>query len=125
MNMNDDMDDLDRALFALPLATPPDGLRAALFDATVFAAPRAVVAVAKPWELWAVGAALAVAAWLCAMLVAYKGFAAAFTTQIDLAIRAFTEPTTLAWLSAGLLLSALYWYVSDRNFRLPLRGARS
>jgi len=123
--MNDDMDDLDRALFALPLATPPDGLRAAILGATVFAPARVTVPIARAWEMWVGGIALAVAAWLCVALVAYKGFAAEFNANIDQTVRAFGEPSTIVWFAGGLVVTAALLYVSDRNFRLPLRGARS
>jgi hypothetical protein len=123
--MNDDMDELDRALFALPLATPPEGLRASILSATVFAPSRTFVAVARPWEMWVGGVALAVAAWLCIAIVAYKGFAAALSTDIDFAVRAFGEPSTLVWFALGFVVTASVWYVGDGNLRLPFRGARS
>ena len=63
--MNDDFDELDRALFALPLETPPPGLRESILNATVYAQARAALEpVARPWEAWLAGGALAVAVWL-------------------------------------------------------------
>ena len=58
MSDYDEHDDLDRALFALPLEEPPAGLRASILRATVFAGP----AVASPLgraETVGIGIALA------------------------------------------------------------------
>jgi len=125
--MNEDMDDLDRALFALPLATSPEGLRASILSATVFAPSREFVAVARPWEMWVGGVALAVAAWLCIAIVAFKGFAAALSVNIDLAFRAVGDPSTLVWFAFGCVVTASVWYVGDGNLRLrlPFRGVRA
>ncbi len=123
--MNDDMDDLDRALFALPLATPPQDLRASIFNATVNAMPRTFAPIFRTWEVWAAGAAVAVAAWLCIALVAYKGFAITFSDQIARAVQVFANPSALAWFALGCLFSAALWYGIDSKPRLPFRGARS
>jgi hypothetical protein len=124
--MNDDLDDLDRALFALPLETPPAGLRASILNATVYAeTARPVVSLARPWELWACGAALAVAAWLVFALITQRGFAATLSADIFLTVRPFAEPITLSWFAVGSVLAATLWYVGDATLRLPTRSARS
>lgn len=124
--MNDDFDELDRALFALPLEVPPPGLRQAILNATVFAQPRATSeSVVRPWEAWAVGGALGVAVWLVYALIAYKGFALAFTAETMATARAFAEPSTLVWLGAGAAVAAWLLFFNSFNLRLPLRGARS
>ena len=60
--MNDDFDELDRALFALPLEAPPPGLRQSILNATVYARAQAAAGPEiRTWELLAVGIALAAA----------------------------------------------------------------
>lgn len=53
-------DELERALFALPLEEPPAGLRERILAITV-ARPRFAFAA---WEIWLVGTLSAVAVWL-------------------------------------------------------------
>jgi hypothetical protein len=123
--MNDEFDDLDRALFALPLETPPPGLRASILNATIYArVPRPAPSLARPWELWACGVALAVATWLVVAIVTQRAFAAAFNADVYQAVRAFAEPTTLSWVAVGCVLAATIWYLGDTNPRLPTRSAR-
>jgi len=124
--MNDDFDDLDRALFALPLEAPPPGLRASILNATVYAPePRIAAALARPWELWACGAALAVADWLVASIVTQRAFASAFTADVLATVRPFAEPMTLSWIAVGFVLAATIWYLGDTTLRLPTRSVRS
>jgi hypothetical protein len=124
--MNDDFDDLDRALFALPLATPPPGLRASILNATVYAPKhRPATSLARPWEFWACGAALAVAAWLVAAIVTQRAFAAAFNADVLAVVRTFSDPTTFSWFAVGCVLAATIWYLGDTRLRLPTRSARS
>jgi hypothetical protein len=123
--MNDDFDELDRALFALPLETPPPGLRQAILNATIFAQQRVTTESAvRPWEAWAVGGAFAVAVWLVYALIAYKGFALAFTAETMATARSFAEPSTLVWLGAGAAVAAWLLFFNSLGLRLPLRGAR-
>jgi len=53
-------DELERALFALPLEEPPADLRSRILGATVYR-PRMIFRVA---EVWGLGTALAVMVWL-------------------------------------------------------------
>jgi hypothetical protein len=124
--MNQDFDDLDRALFALPLETPPPGLRESILNATVYAQARAALEpVARPWEAWLAGGALAVAVWLVFVLVADKGFAAALTSSALTVARAFAAPATVLWLGAGGAVAAWLLFFNSLGLRLPLGGARS
>jgi hypothetical protein len=124
--MNDDFDELDRALFALPLEAAPPGLRESILNATVYARARTV---AEPeirtWELWAVGIALAAAAWLIFSLLAYKGFAASFDADLLASGRALSNPSTLVWIGAGSAIAAWLSFLNATGLRLPLGGVRS
>jgi hypothetical protein len=85
-------DDLDRALFALPLAEPPSDLRARILAATVLAQPPAF----RMWELWLLGTLLGLAAWLCVDALQTGPHAVAAVT-----------PSTLFWFAVGL--SSVWW----------------
>ena len=54
-------DELERALFALPLEEPPRDLRKAILAATVYRPAFPV----KAWEMWVAATVVAVAVWLC------------------------------------------------------------
>jgi hypothetical protein len=129
--MNDDFDELDRALFALPLEEPPPGLRQSILNATIHAPARAALQpILRPWEASLAGAAVAVAVWLVYALVAYKGFAASFTDATFGILRAFSDPVTLAWLGLGAAIAAWLVFLNLSGLRLsrvrlPIRGARS
>jgi hypothetical protein len=97
-------DELDRALFNLPLAEPPAGLRASILASTIYA-PRAMM---RSWETIGIGVALALLAW---MVVGFatdgalaKAFAAPFASQL---VAALSNTTTLIWLSCGAAIAAL------------------
>jgi hypothetical protein len=124
--MNDDFDELDRALFALPLEAPPAGLRQSILNATIYAPVQvAVPPVVRPWEVSLVGGALAIALWLVYALVTDKSFGPAFTTSVVNFAHGFSDPTTLVWLGAGSAIAAWLVLFNAIAFRLPLRGARS
>jgi len=123
--MNDDFDELDRALFALPLEEPPPGLRRAILEATVFSQARVSAPAVRPWESLAAGTTLAIGAWLIFALIAYKGFAVAFNTEIVAAVQAFAAPNSLVWLGAGCAIAAWLTVLGSVRLRLPGRGARS
>jgi hypothetical protein len=53
-------DEIERALFALPLEEPPAGLHARILAATVHH-PRQIF---QAWEIWVIGTLLAVMVWL-------------------------------------------------------------
>jgi hypothetical protein len=129
--MNDDFDELDRALFALPLEEPPAGLRQSILNATIYApvqvaiAPVVVPPVVRPWEVSLVGGAVAIALWLVYALVTDKSFGPALTASVVNFARGFSDPTTLVWLGAGGAIAAWLVLFNAIVFRLPLRGARS
>jgi hypothetical protein len=106
--MNDDFDELDRALFALPLETPPPGMREAILRSTIGAGAR-VPAKTSPfstWDIVGLGTALAVGVWLLLLLVWDKAFDAMVTLNAVALVHAFGEPTTLLWLAAGGAVAA-------------------
>jgi hypothetical protein len=123
--MNDNFDDLDRALFALPLEEPPPGLRRSILEATIFSQARVAAPVVGPWESVAAGTMLAIGAWLIFALIAYKGFAVAFDAEIVGAMRALAEPASLMWLVSGCAIAAWLSFLGSLGLRLPVRGVRS
>ncbi|MEO6834545.1 MAG: hypothetical protein ABI231_01370 [Candidatus Tumulicola sp.] len=97
--MYDSADELDRALFALPLEEPPAELRASILTATAFrpAPPFSV------WEVAVLGALAAFTLWL-AVLIALGGGALFLNTVSTIASTvegALSNVTVLAWLAAG------------------------
>jgi hypothetical protein len=122
--MNDDMDDLDRAIFALPLETPPRGLREAILRATVYAEAIAPTAFGR-WEIAGIGGALALALWFVILTVADRSLAATFSAGVYDIARAFTDPTTLAWLATGGSIAVVASFVGGGMLRLPVRIKRS
>jgi hypothetical protein len=57
-------DELERALFALPLEEPPAGLRDRILAATV-ARPRLTF---RAWEIWLIGTLVALMVWLTVLV---------------------------------------------------------
>jgi hypothetical protein len=91
-------DELDRALFALPLEEPPQDLRASILAATIYRQPLTV----KPWEVWLLGALCAVLTWL--LLLVARGqspVVGSIATYVDEAVRLFSQPQTLFWIAVG------------------------
>lgn len=94
-------DELERALFALPLEEPPIDLRAGILAATVDR-PRLTF---RAWEIWAVGTLVAFMVWL-AFLVATSvpdiggQIARAMSYGVDRFAEAIT-PATVMWLGLG------------------------
>ncbi len=120
--MTDDYDDLDRAIFALPLSTPPEGLRAAILRATIYAP---VVRRTSPFsslEASTIGVALAIGVWLVAWLVADHHAASVFTTTVYATMLEIAEPSTAVWLAlGGAIATALNLEPLSRS---RLRGGR-
>ena len=105
--MNDDFDDLDRAIFALPLEAPPPDLRASILRATSGAPTPALSALLFTRnEIVGIGLALAIAAWLVLAAIADHRFATTVTTEAYAVLRELTEPTTLAWTTFGGAIAA-------------------
>jgi hypothetical protein len=99
--MDDDgADELDRALFALPLAEPPAGLRAAILRATVYAQPVATAAFGRT-ETIVIGVVLALAAWLLIACVANRALAAGLDALVLATVHGLTDTRTILWLGFG------------------------
>jgi hypothetical protein len=119
--MNDEyepLDDLDRAIFALPLEVPPPGLRASILQATIAPAPRVAPAF-RQWEIAAIGALAALGVWLALGLGTNRGFDEALTSGALAAGRAFADPQVLVWLLAGVVVAAI------GSLRLPQSPLRT
>ncbi len=105
--MTEDHDDLDRALFALPLATPPADLRAAILRSTIYSPSAAhACAIVAPFAFAArdiafIGAAIAVAVWLVVYAIFDPSFVSHAAANTGALVRSLLETQTLAWLAAG------------------------
>jgi hypothetical protein len=118
-----DSDDLDRALFALPLAEPPAGLRAAILRSTIFAPVEPASALAMG-EIVAIGAALAVAAWV-AMIAAFDPASVArVLSGLGNALRSPAAAQDLAWLAAGAAVAVVASVGQGVRFPRPARRNR-
>ena len=95
--MNHD-DELDRAIFALPLEPLPEGLRASIL-AAVAVSPGPMF---RRWEIYGIGAILALGTWLGLLLlnVGDQSHRIVSTTAFILA-RVASDPVTLGWLALG------------------------
>lgn len=118
--MNDDVDDLDRALFALPLAEAPAGLRAAILNATVYAAQAPQLAL-DVWELAAIGAALATVVWLAILFLVDRAFAASVNADVTFVVQGLSNPGILAWYGAGVCVALAVSLFGSDALRLPMR----
>lgn len=93
--------DLERALFNLPLEEAPDGMRASILAGTIY--HRHALPPVKIWETWLMGGCLAVIAWLM-VLVLREGFAPVVSTlnTIGAAILyVVSQPSTVLWVAVG------------------------
>jgi hypothetical protein len=106
----EDFDELDRALFALPLAVPPADLRASILRATIYAEPAAPFAFA---EIVGIGAAIAFAVWLAAYVLSNPAIGSALATGTSAVLREISEGQTLAWLAAGVAVVLVANTVTD------------
>jgi len=92
-------DDLERALFNLPLEEAPADLRARILSGTIY---RHAVPV-KAWEAWLIGGCVAVLAWLL-VLILQDGpgpVVSTFNTIAGTALSVITQPATILWLAVG------------------------
>lgn len=94
------MDELERAILALPLEEPPEGLRASILLATAYHRPAPAFSFA---ELAVLGALGAVALWLVVLLVLGGGtlFVHTLATIGSVLSRTFSNNAFVAWLAAG------------------------
>ncbi len=116
MMHDDDFDDLDRALAALPLEAPPPSLHARIMTATVYRPAPAF----RTWELWVAGTLIALCGWL-----AWYVFSLPHATEriaglaLDLVQQAgLTSGYTLLWLAVG---ASAAWWISQLTIPQPAR----
>jgi len=111
-------DELDRALFALPLEEPPADLHRQILAATVLRS----VPTFRQWELWALVGALVLIGWLTALVViATPEAGARLSYEITVALRALGlfSPSTYVWLAVGL---SSVWWISSLPFMATPRS---
>jgi len=109
-------DELDQALFALPLEEPPAELHRAILAATVLQEAPAF----RAWELWLLVGAAFVVGWLAVWMFGSVPDAGARTANAVIgALRAWGlfSLSTYVWLGIGI--SSLGW-ISSLNF-MPIR----
>jgi hypothetical protein len=123
--MNRDFDDLDRALLALPLEEPPEGLRTSILAATVFAPPVPALAM-RTWEIVMIGTMLAVGTFLAILLVQSSSLATQIATGLGSVL---SNPAILAWLATGTLVALVVSLLNSPPRFLPrfltVRSGRS
>lgn len=112
-------DELDRALLELPLEEPPPGLRASILAATVYKPDSAL----KLWEVYVVGALLALIAWFAAVIFAngvdnFVRTLLAFSSSLSAGL---SNSGALLWISLGssatiwiYILSLMPWHEAGR-----------
>jgi hypothetical protein len=113
-------EDLEQALFALPLEEPPTDLRASILAATIYRTPFTV----KPWEVWLFGALLALLTWAL-VLVATGGAMPTIATVSSYALAAltiFATPQTLFWIAVG---GAAALWASQLNLTITPEALRA
>jgi hypothetical protein len=110
----DGLDDLDRALFALPLEDPPPGLRRDILAATIYAPAEAPLF--RAWEIGLIGGVLALGVWLILALAGDPRLGERLAAGAASVVRASVEPATLGWLAAGVLTALA---LSAANFTPP------
>jgi hypothetical protein len=122
--MNHEYDDIDRALFALPLEEPPQDLRRSILAITVHAP---IEADERPalWESLAAGFGLVAAAVLVWAVIRNPAFGVQIASAFMTLGRGFTNQTTLAGLTAGCSAVAWVSLMTLRPARVEVRSARS
>jgi hypothetical protein len=109
-------DELDRALFALPLEEPPADLYGSIMAATVWRPAPAF----RTWELWLAAAAFALVAWLTAWMLASSPGALdrlGHTLIVTLHGLGLFSRITYVWIGIGL---SSVWWISSLSF-MPVR----
>jgi len=114
--MRYDDENLERALEVLPLEETPPDLHARILAATV----NRPVPVFRSWELWLVGLAVAVTAWLLLAIIGSPlaggaGTSTAIQHFVDRApelLAAALTPSALMWLGIGVIASIWFSQLS-------------
>ncbi len=92
-------EDLERALFNLPLEEAPANLRASILAGTVYRQTLPV----KAWEAWLIGGCVAMIAWLLVLIV--RGGAGPMFSTLDAIgaaiLAVVSQPSTLLWIAVG------------------------
>jgi hypothetical protein len=122
--MNYEYDEIDRALFALPLEEPPKGLRQSILALTVHA-PLAAEERIGWWESLAIGLGLALAAFLAWLVVTNPAFGAQIVAVLVTFGRILSEPPMLAALTAGCSAVAWVSLMTFRPARVEVRSNRA
>jgi len=105
-------DELDRALFALPLEEPPADMHERIMAATVLRAGPAF----RTWELWLLAAAAVLVGWLTMwMFTSAPDAGLRLTDGIVAGMRGLGlfSPATYVWLGIGL---TSVWWISSLPF---------
>ena len=92
-------EDLERALFNLPLEEAPADLRASILARTVY---HHVLPV-KTWEAWLIGGSIAVIAWLLVLILrdGTGPVIATLNTIGAFVLAILSQPATLLWTAVG------------------------
>jgi hypothetical protein len=110
-------DELDRALFALPLEEPPAGMHQRIMAATVYRAAPAF----RQWELWLLGFAVALVCLSTLFLFASSPNAGSRLVDVTVptlrALGLFSR-ATYVWLAIGL---SSVWWISSLPFMATAR----
>jgi hypothetical protein len=111
-------DELDRALFALPLEEPPADLHRQIMAATVLRTPPAF----RTWELWLLAAAVVLVGWLTVwMFTSAPDVGSRLTDSVTAAMRAMGlfSRATYVWLGIGV---TSVWWISSLPFMASPRS---
>ena len=117
-------DDLDRALFALPLEETPADLRSSILAITV-RAPQPERAKFGLFENLGVGFALAALAWLTWAVLSQPGFAGTASQALSTFAQGLSDPRTLLSLAIGFTSIFLVSLMPNQPARVRVRAERS
>jgi hypothetical protein len=92
-------DDLERALFNLPLEEAPADLRARILHGTIY---RHAVPV-RAWEAWLIGGSVALLAWLLVLILrdGTTPVIATFNAIAGTVLAVIAQPATILWIAVG------------------------
>jgi hypothetical protein len=120
-----EFDEIDRALFALPMEEPPADLRQSILNCTVNA-PAAVRSSALAWwEMLGIAAVAALAVWLAVGAVRGTALGSALTNGLIGFGHFLADPGVLAWLTVGATVSLWLTFISLRPANALARFGRS
>jgi hypothetical protein len=121
---HDELDDLDRALFALPLAEPPADLRDAILRATVYA-PATSDAFGRI-ETIAIGLLLALGTWLAILCMSDASLVRGLEGMLGGFLSALTDPRIVIWLGLGAAVATVLTFGNVGSVsRFGIRNGRS